>query len=127
MTFAFINIHLVIHRIIIIISYRKGRCFGYEDKASEKNKKKKFSCFVVYEKKGRCFSPLAQKENFIHSKADRTRIKGEKIYYKVRTNLHKFLYNHITKFSLESYATKSFGTFVKASARHSLASSSCTY
>jgi hypothetical protein len=36
MTFAFINIHLDIHRIIIIISYRKDKCFGYEDKASEK-------------------------------------------------------------------------------------------
>ena len=61
MTFAFIDIHLDIHMIIIIISYRKGRCFGYEDKALEKNRKKKFSCFVVYEKKGRCFSPSAQK------------------------------------------------------------------
>ena len=76
MTFAFINIHLDIHRIIIIISHKKGRCFGYEDKASEKNRKKKFSCFVVYEKKGRCFSPPAQKESFVHSKADRARTKG---------------------------------------------------
>jgi hypothetical protein len=78
MTFAFINIHLDIHRIIIIISYKKGRCFGYEDKASEKNRKKKFSCFVVYEKKGRCFSPLAQKQNFVHSKANRTQTKGKR-------------------------------------------------
>jgi hypothetical protein len=76
MTFAFINIHLDIHRIIIIISYREGRCFSYEDKASEKNRKKKFSFFVVYKKKGRSFSPSAQKENFVHSKADRTRTKG---------------------------------------------------
>jgi hypothetical protein len=78
MTFAFINIHLDIHRIIIIISYRKGRCFGYEDKASEENRKKKFSCFVVYEKKGRSFSPSVQKENFVHSKAERTRTKGKR-------------------------------------------------
>ena len=28
--------------------------------------------------------------------------KGEKIYYKVCTNLHKFLYNYITKISLDS-------------------------
>jgi hypothetical protein len=35
----------------------------------------KFSCFVVYEKKGRCFSPSAQKYSFVHSKADYTRIK----------------------------------------------------
>jgi hypothetical protein len=127
MTFAFINIHLDIHRIIIIISYREGRCFGYEDKASRKNRKKKSSCFVVYEKKGRCFSPSAQKENFVHSKADYTRTKGVKIYYELRTNLHRFLYNHITKFSLESSAAKPFGASVRTSAHHSLASSSCTY
>jgi hypothetical protein len=127
MTFAFINIHLDIHRIIIIISYRKGRCFGYEDKASEKNRNKKFSCFVVYENKGRCFSPSAQKRKFRPQQSRSYTDKGEKIYYKVHTNLHKFLYKHITKFSLESYAAKSFGTSVKASARHSLASSSCTY
>jgi hypothetical protein len=30
----------------------------------------------VYEKKGRCFSPSAQKENFVHNKADHTRTKG---------------------------------------------------
>jgi hypothetical protein len=76
MSFAFINIHLDIHR--IIISYREGICFGYEDRASAKNRKKKFSCFVVYEKKGRCFSPSAQKENFVQSKADRTRTKGQR-------------------------------------------------
>jgi hypothetical protein len=86
MTFAFINIHLDIHRIIIIISFRKDRCFGYEDKASEKNRKKEFSCFVVYEKKGRCFSPSAQKENFVHSKADCTWTKGKDILQ----GMHKF-------------------------------------
>jgi hypothetical protein len=53
--------------------------------------------------------------------------KGVKIYYEVRTNLHRFLYNHITKFSLESSAAKPFGASVRASAHHSLASSSCTY
>jgi hypothetical protein len=127
MTFAFINIHLDILRIIIIISYREGRCFGCEDKASEKNRKKKSSCFVVYEKKGRCFSPSAQKENFRPPQSRSYTDKGVKIYYKVRTNLHKFIYNHITKFSLESSVAKSFGTSIKASARHSLASSSCTY
>jgi hypothetical protein len=36
-----------------------------------------------------------------------------KIYYKVCTNLHKFLYNYITKISLESFAGKSFTTSVK--------------
>jgi RNase P subunit RPR2 len=32
-------------------------------------------CFVVYEKKGRCFSPSAQKRSFVHSKADCMRIR----------------------------------------------------
>jgi hypothetical protein len=48
-------------------------------------------CFVVYEKKGRCFSPLAQKgqvsstsKQFIHG------WKG-KIYYKVLTNLQSIV------------------------------------
>jgi hypothetical protein len=127
MTFAFINIHLDIYRVIIIISYREGRCFGYKDKASGKNTKKKFSCFVVYEKKGRCFSPSAQKRKFRPQQSRSYMDKGVKIYYEVHTNLHKFIYNHITKFSLESSAAKSFGTSVKASAHHSLASSSCTY
>jgi hypothetical protein len=35
-------------------------CFGSKDKASAKGKETNL-CFVVYEKKGRCFSPLAQK------------------------------------------------------------------
>jgi hypothetical protein len=115
MTFAFINIHLDIHRIIIIISYRKGRCFNFEDKASEKNRKKKFSCFVVYEKKGRCFSPSAQKENFVHNKADRIRIKGKRYitrYAQVYNNFSR-IYNYVTKISLDFFAEKSFGASVK--------------
>jgi hypothetical protein len=72
MSFAFINIHLDIYRIIIIIPHKKDRCFGNEEKL---RRKRKFSCFVVYEKKGRCFSPSTQKCSFVHSKADCTRIK----------------------------------------------------
>jgi hypothetical protein len=53
MTFAFINIHLDMYRIIIIIPYKKDRCFGYEEKL---RRKRKFSCFVVYEKKGVSFT-----------------------------------------------------------------------
>jgi hypothetical protein len=124
MTFAFINIHSDIHRIIIIISYRKGRCFGYEDKASEKEQIFMLRCV---RKEGKVFFAFGSKRKFRPQQSRLYTDKGEKIYYKVRTNLHKFLYNHITKFSLESYAAKSFGAFVKASARHSSASSSCTY
>jgi hypothetical protein len=60
-TFAFINIHLDIHRIIIIITYTQRRCFGSKNKASAKREKEAVLCFVVYEKKGRCFSPSTQK------------------------------------------------------------------
>jgi hypothetical protein len=57
-TFAFINIHLVIHRIIIIITYTLASAL--KEKASKKGKET-ILCFAVYEKKGRCFSPSAQK------------------------------------------------------------------
>jgi hypothetical protein len=78
-------------------------------------------------KEGKVFFAFGSKIKFRPQQSRLYMDKGEKIYYKVRTNLHKSLYNHITKFSLESYAAKYFGTFVKASARHSLASSSYTY
>jgi hypothetical protein len=58
-TFAFINIHLDIHRIIIIITYKLAS--ASKEKASEKREKEAILCFVVYAKKGRCFSPMAQK------------------------------------------------------------------
>ena len=44
----------------------------------EKIRRKIFLCFVVYEKKGRCFSPSAQKRSFVHSKADWMRLKETK-------------------------------------------------
>ena len=69
-TFAFINIHLDIHR-IIIITYKLASAL--KEKALEKREKEAILCFVVYAKKGRCFSPSAQKvlisstlKHFIH-------------------------------------------------------------
>jgi hypothetical protein len=58
-TFAFINIHLDIHRIIIIITYKLASAL--KEKASEKREKQAILCFAVYAKKGRCFLPFAQK------------------------------------------------------------------
>jgi hypothetical protein len=57
MSFAFINIHLDIYR---ISSYHTKKTDAL---AMRKNfeERENFSCFVVYEKKGRCFSPSAQK------------------------------------------------------------------
>jgi hypothetical protein len=48
-TFVFINIHLDIHRIIIIITYKLASAL--KDKASEKREKEAILCFVVYAKK----------------------------------------------------------------------------
>jgi hypothetical protein len=127
MTFAFINIHLDIHRIIIIISYREGICFGYENKASGEKQKEEFFMLCCVRKEGKVFFAFGSKRKFHPQQSRSYTDKGVKIYYEVRTNLHKFLYNHITKLSLESSAAKSFGISVKASAHHSLASSSCTY
>jgi hypothetical protein len=69
---AFIHIHLDIRRIIIIISQCTDSCFGSNDKASMNTKEENLR-FVVYEKKGRCFSLSAQKiqvsstsKQFIH-------------------------------------------------------------
>jgi hypothetical protein len=66
-TFAFINIHLDIHRIIIIITYtlasalKEKACFGFKREGFGKKGKEAILCFAVYVKKGRCFSPSAQK------------------------------------------------------------------
>jgi hypothetical protein len=127
MTFAFINIHLDIHRIIIIISYREGRRFLYKDKASGEKQKKEIFMLRCVRKEGKVFFAFGSKRKFRPQQSRLYTDKGVKIYYEVRTNLHRFLYNHITKFSLESSAAKLFGASVRASAHHSLASSSCTY
>jgi hypothetical protein len=93
MSFAFINMHLDIYR-IIIISHKKHRYFGNEEKLE-----RKFLCFVVNEKKGRCFSPSAQKEKFHPQQSRLYTDSRNKIYYKVCTNLHKLFHNYITKVS----------------------------
>jgi hypothetical protein len=57
-TFAFINIHLDIHRIIIIITQAVALALKLR---LRKKEKEAVLCFTVYEKKGRCFLPSAQK------------------------------------------------------------------
>jgi hypothetical protein len=87
MTFAFINIHLDIYRIIIIIPHKKGRCFGYEEKASEKEEIFMLRCV---RKEGKVFFAFDSKVKFRSQQSRSYTDKGEKIYYKVCTNLHKF-------------------------------------
>jgi hypothetical protein len=64
-------------------------------------------------KEGKVFFAFGSKINFRPQQSRLYADKGKKIYYKVCINLHKFLYNYITKISLESYAEKSFGASVK--------------
>jgi hypothetical protein len=109
MSSAFINIHLDIYR-IIIIPHKKDRCFGNEEKL---RRKRKFSCFVVYEKKGRCFSPSAQKRSFVHSKADCTRIKETRYIARYVQIYISFFHNYITKISPEFFAEKSIIATIK--------------
>jgi hypothetical protein len=129
MSFAFINIHLVIYRIIIIISHKKIDALAMRKNFEERGK---FSCFVVYEKKGRCFSPSAQKYSFVHSKADCTRIKETRYITRYVQIYISFFHNYIIRISLEFFAGKSIITTIKLQAvilqlRHTSASSSYTY
>jgi hypothetical protein len=77
MSFSFINIHLDIYR-IIIISHKKTDASAMRKNFEEREN---FLCFVVYEKKGRCFSPSAQKEKFRPQQSRLYTDKGDKIYY----------------------------------------------
>jgi hypothetical protein len=52
------NIYLDIHRIIIIITQTVALALKAK---LQKKEKEAVLCFAVYEKKGRCFSPSAQK------------------------------------------------------------------
>ena len=128
MSFAFINMHLDIYR-TIIIPHKKHRCFDNEEKLEGKS-----LCFVVYEKKGRCFSPSAQKRSFVHSKADCMRIKETKYitrYVQIYMScsiaiLQEFLQNFCRKVYCKQLSSFRLG-FVKLQLRHSSASSSCVY
>ena len=110
MSFAFINIHLDIYRIIIIIPHKKDRCFGYEKKTSKKEEIFMLRCV---RKEGKVFFAFGSKVKFRPQQSRSYMDKGEKIYYKVCTNLHKFFYNYITKISPEFFAGKSFPAKVK--------------
>jgi hypothetical protein len=88
-TFAFINIHLNIHRIIIIITYTDtGRCFGYKDKASAKKKKKQFHASLCTKRREGVFRLRLQKilvssiaKQFEHGRKGKNILQG----------MHKFI------------------------------------
>jgi hypothetical protein len=67
MSFAFINIHLDIYRIIIIIPHKKDRCFGNEEKYRRKRKifmlrcvRKEGKVFFAFGSKGEVLSIAKQ-------------------------------------------------------------------
>jgi hypothetical protein len=96
MSFAFINIHLDIYRIFIIL-HKEERCFRNEEKDS---KEKKFMLRCV-RKEGKVFFAFGSKEKFRPQQSRLYVDKGDIIYYKVCTNLHKLFHSYITRVSPE--------------------------
>jgi hypothetical protein len=89
---------------------------GVLHKASVKGKEASL-CFVVYEKKGMCFSPSAQKYKFRPHQSSLYMDEKIKIYYKVWTNLqssisflnYNILYKDNSRVSLKFFHNNVFG------------------
>jgi hypothetical protein len=86
MTFAFINIHLDIYRIIIIIP-QKTDASAMRNKTSKKEEIFMLRCV---RKEGKVFFAFGSKVKFRSQQSRLYTDQGDKIYYKVSTNLHKF-------------------------------------
>ena len=72
--FAFINIHLDIHRIIIIITYKLASAL--KDKASEKGKKRQFYASLCMQRREGVFAFGSKSINLVHTKAFHTLTEG---------------------------------------------------
>jgi hypothetical protein len=66
-TFAFINIHLDIHRIIIIITYTLASAL--KEKASEKREKRQFYASLCTQRREGVFRLRLKNINFVQTKA----------------------------------------------------------
>jgi hypothetical protein len=66
-TCAFINIHLYIHRIIIIITYTVASAL--KEKASKKGKKMQFYASLCTQRREGVFRLRLKNINFVHTKA----------------------------------------------------------
>ena len=85
-------------------------------------------------KEGKVFFAFGSKEKFRPQQSRLYADKGDKIYYKVCTNLHELFHNYTTKVSseflqeiiLQQQSSFRLG-FVKLQLRHFSASSSCVY
>jgi hypothetical protein len=108
MSFAFINIHLDIYRIIIIPHKKIGASAIRKDFA--KGKKIMLRCV---RKEGKVFFAFGSKKKFRPQQSRLYTDSRNKIYYKVCTNLHEFFHNDITKVSPEFFAGKNIVATIK--------------
>ena len=128
MSFAFINIHLDIYRIFIIL-HKEDRCFRNE----EKIRRKIFFMLRCVRKEGKVFFAFGSKEKFRPQQSRLYADKGDRIYYKVCTNLHELFHSYITRVSPEFLQEKYIVSNFKLQPRFRLqlrqnsASSSCVY
>jgi hypothetical protein len=91
-TFAFINIHLVIHRIIIIITYTLAPAL--KEKASEKRGKRQFYASLCTKRREGVFHLRLKNINFVHTKALYTLMKGKTILHGM-VKVHEVKFNYI--------------------------------
>ena len=96
MSFAFINIHLDIYRIIIILHKRRQELQKWG-----KNFEGIFFMLRCVRKEGKVFFAFGSKEKFRPQQSTLYTVSRNKIYYKVCTNLHELFHNYITKVSPE--------------------------
>jgi hypothetical protein len=72
----------------------------------EKDSKEKFSMLRCVRKEGKVFFAFGSKGKFRPQQSRLDAVKGDRIYYKVCTNLHKLLHIYITKVSPRLFAGK---------------------
>ena len=109
MTFAFINIHLDIYRIIIIIPQKTDASAmrrNFEERGN-------FHASLCTKRREGVFRLRLKSEVSFTSKADCTRIKEKRYITRYAQIYISFFYNYITKISPEFFAEKSFAATVK--------------
>ena len=84
--------------------HKKDRCF--RKKRGEKDSKEKFSMLRCVRKEGKVFFAFGSKEKFRPQQSRLNADKGDKIYYKVCTNLHELFHIYITRVSPRIFAGK---------------------
>ena len=84
--------------------HKKDRCF--RKKRREKDSKEKFSMLRCVRKEGKVFFAFGSKEKFRPQQSRLNTDKGDRIYYKVCTNLHELFHIYITRVSPRIFAGK---------------------